>query len=127
VAQEFMTAFPDMQVLMDGLEVEGGVLVDRWTLVGTNTARARRRITSAHGPAPGRVRAPAASRSRSSRRLMAPLGGSVSVTGEPTYKARLKTVSLKDAALTATYDFTPDDRAEVALEATFDGNAASGT
>ena len=27
----------------------------------------------------------------------------------------------------ATYDFTPDDWAEVALEATFDGNAASGT
>ena len=37
VAQEFMTAFPDLQVLMDGLAVEDGVLVYRWTLVGTNT------------------------------------------------------------------------------------------
>jgi hypothetical protein len=37
VAQGFMTAFPDMQVLMDDLDVEGGVLVYRWTLVGTNT------------------------------------------------------------------------------------------
>jgi len=37
VAQGFMTAFPDMQVLMDDLAVEGGVLVYRWTLVGTNT------------------------------------------------------------------------------------------
>ncbi len=55
------------------------------------------------------------------------LRGSVSVTGEPTYKATLKTVALAGAVLTATYDFTPDDRAEVALEATFDGNAASGT
>ena len=37
VAQGFMTAFPDLQVLMDDLAVEGGVLVYRWTLVGTNT------------------------------------------------------------------------------------------
>jgi hypothetical protein len=55
------------------------------------------------------------------------LGGSVSVTGEPTYNAVLNTVSLEGAKLTATYDFTPDDRAEVALEATFDGDAATGT
>ena len=37
VAQAFMTAFPDMRVLMDDLAIEGGVLVYRWTLVGTNT------------------------------------------------------------------------------------------
>jgi hypothetical protein len=37
VARGFMTAFPDMRVLMDDLAVEGGVLVYRWTLVGTNT------------------------------------------------------------------------------------------
>ena len=37
VAQGFMTAFPDMQVLMDGLDVEGEKAVYRWTLVGTNT------------------------------------------------------------------------------------------
>ena len=37
VAQGFMTAFPDMQVLMDALEFEGGQTVYHWTLVGTNT------------------------------------------------------------------------------------------
>ena len=37
VAQEFMTGFPDLQVLMDGLAVEDGAPVYRWTLVGTNT------------------------------------------------------------------------------------------
>ena len=42
------------------------------------------------------------------------LRGSVSVTGEPTYKATLKTVALEGAVLTATYYSTPDDRAEVA-------------
>jgi hypothetical protein len=51
------------------------------------------------------------------------LSGRVSVTGEPTYTATLKTASLEGQALTATYDFTPDDRAEVALE----GNATNGT
>ena len=37
VAQGFMTAFPDMQVLMDSLAIEGHALVYRWTLVGTST------------------------------------------------------------------------------------------
>jgi nuclear transport factor 2 (NTF2) superfamily protein len=37
VAQGFMTAFPDMQVLMDGIAIEGDGAVFRWTLVGTNT------------------------------------------------------------------------------------------
>jgi len=37
VAQGFMTAFPDMQVLMDDLAVEGDRAVYRWTLVGANT------------------------------------------------------------------------------------------
>jgi nuclear transport factor 2 (NTF2) superfamily protein len=37
VAQGFMTAFPDMQVLMDDLALEGEKAVYRWTLVGTNT------------------------------------------------------------------------------------------
>ena len=36
-AQEFMTAFPDLQVLMDGLEVQGERAVFHWTLIGTNT------------------------------------------------------------------------------------------
>jgi hypothetical protein len=55
------------------------------------------------------------------------LGGKVSVTGEPTYKATLKTVKFDGAKMTATYDFPPDERAEVALSATFEGNTGKGT
>jgi predicted ester cyclase len=36
-AQEFMTAFPDMKVAMDGLSVESTRARFRWTLTGTNT------------------------------------------------------------------------------------------
>ena len=35
-AQGFMTAFPDLLVRMDTLEVEGDRIVYRWTLTGTN-------------------------------------------------------------------------------------------
>lgn len=37
VAAGFMKAFPDMQVLMDGLSANDGHIVYRWTLTGTNT------------------------------------------------------------------------------------------
>jgi steroid delta-isomerase-like uncharacterized protein len=37
VAQGFMTAFPDMVVKMDGLSLDGGRVIYRWTLTGTNT------------------------------------------------------------------------------------------
>lgn len=37
-AQGFMTAFPDMVVAMDGVSLEGGRAVYRWTLTGTNTS-----------------------------------------------------------------------------------------
>ena len=37
VAQEFMSAFPDLKVLMDDVGVDGDRAVYRWTLVGTNT------------------------------------------------------------------------------------------
>jgi len=37
VARGFMTAFPDMQVIMDELLVRDGGAVYEWTLVGTNT------------------------------------------------------------------------------------------
>lgn len=37
VAQGFITSFPDMKVLMDGLLIHGDRAVYRWTLVGTNT------------------------------------------------------------------------------------------
>jgi len=36
-AQEFMTAFPDMIVKMDGTSVDGDHAIFRWTLIGTNT------------------------------------------------------------------------------------------
>jgi hypothetical protein len=37
VAQGFMSAFPDMKVLMDDLVEQGDEAVYRWTLIGTNT------------------------------------------------------------------------------------------
>ncbi len=55
------------------------------------------------------------------------LGGRVSVTGEPTYQAVLKTVKFDGNKMAATYDFTPDDRLEVVLATTFEGNTAKGT
>jgi hypothetical protein len=56
-----------------------------------------------------------------------PLTGKVSVTGEPAYKATLKTLSFDGKKMTGKYDFTPDEQAEVTLTATFEGNKATGT
>jgi hypothetical protein len=56
-----------------------------------------------------------------------PMTGGVSVTGEPTYKAKLKTLSFDEAKMTATYDFPLDESLEVALTATFDGKNVTGT
>jgi hypothetical protein len=36
-AQEFMTAFPDMVVTMDGVSGHGDRAIYRWTLTGSNT------------------------------------------------------------------------------------------
>jgi ketosteroid isomerase-like protein len=36
-AQDFMTAFPDMVVTMDGTSIDGDHAIFRWTLIGTNT------------------------------------------------------------------------------------------
>jgi uncharacterized protein (TIGR02246 family) len=36
-AQEFMTAFPDLVVRMDGVEQTGTAVLFRWTLTGTHT------------------------------------------------------------------------------------------
>jgi nuclear transport factor 2 (NTF2) superfamily protein len=36
-AQSFMSAFPDMKVIMDDLQFEGDRAVYQWTLIGTNT------------------------------------------------------------------------------------------
>jgi hypothetical protein len=53
--------------------------------------------------------------------------GNVAVTGDPAYKASIKTLSFDGPKMTARYDFPPDDRAEVHLAATFDGGGANGT
>jgi predicted ester cyclase len=37
VARSFMTGFPDMKLLMDGLHIQGDRAVYLWTFVGTNT------------------------------------------------------------------------------------------
>ena len=52
--------------------------------------------------------------------------GKVSVTGEPTYSATFKSVAFDGKKMSAKYDFPPDPAAEVALDATFDGNKAAG-
>ena len=38
-ARSFMTAFPDMQVLMDDLVMKEGGVEYHWTLIGTNTGQ----------------------------------------------------------------------------------------
>jgi hypothetical protein len=55
------------------------------------------------------------------------LAGRVSVTGEPTYKATLKTLSFDGPKMTGSYDFPPDTAADVMLAATFESSSAKGT
>ena len=55
------------------------------------------------------------------------IGGSVSVTGEPTYQATLRSVAFEGRKMTAKYDFPPDDAAEVVISASFDGDNVTGT
>jgi hypothetical protein len=55
------------------------------------------------------------------------VGGRVSVTGDPTYKATFRTLTFDGPKMTATYDFPPDERVEVVLGATFEGDSATGT
>lgn len=55
------------------------------------------------------------------------IGGKVSVTGEPTYKATLKTLSFDGKKMTAKYDFPPDEGGQVILTAAFEGNTVTGT
>ena len=55
------------------------------------------------------------------------LTGRVSVTGEPTYKATIRTLTFEGNKMTAAYDFTPDPQMEVILGLAFDGKKASGT
>ena len=37
VAQGFITAFPDMELLMDDIRIKGNRAVYHWTFIGTNT------------------------------------------------------------------------------------------
>lgn len=55
------------------------------------------------------------------------LTGKVAVSGEPSYEATLAKVAFDGNRMTAQYDFTPQPEAEVLLQATFDGNTATGT
>ena len=56
-----------------------------------------------------------------------PLTGRVAVTGEPAYKAVFKSLAFDGKKLTGSYDFPPDEAAEVSLAATPDGNKLTGT
>ena len=56
-----------------------------------------------------------------------PLTGRVAVTGEPTYKAVFKSLAFDGKKLTASYDFPPDEAAEVSLAATAEGSKLTGT
>jgi predicted ester cyclase len=44
VAQSFMTAFPDLSVMMDDLLLRGDVVEYHWTLIGTNIGLTGRRV-----------------------------------------------------------------------------------
>ena len=55
------------------------------------------------------------------------LSGRVSVTGEPSYKAALRTVAFEGAQMTAAYDFPGDEAVEVLVTAAFEGNTVKGT
>ncbi len=55
------------------------------------------------------------------------IGGRVSVTGEPTYKATFKQLSFDGKKMSARYDFPPDPGGEVRLGCAFDGNTGTGT
>jgi hypothetical protein len=52
------------------------------------------------------------------------LAGRVSVTGEPTYDATLKTVSFDGNKMNARYDFPPDPGGEIVLAGSFDAGRA---
>ena len=55
------------------------------------------------------------------------VGGRVSVTGEPTYKAILESASFEGPKMTAKYTFPPEESLGVVLVITFEGNNAKGT
>ena len=54
------------------------------------------------------------------------LGGRVSVTGEPTYNATLRTVTVEGQKISWSYDFPPDESIEIRMAATIDGKSIKG-
>lgn len=54
------------------------------------------------------------------------LGGRVSVTGEPTYKATLRTVTVDGQKLSWAYDFPADESIEIKMVAAIDGQSLKG-
>jgi hypothetical protein len=57
----------------------------------------------------------------------ASIGGRVSVTGEPTYKAILESASFEGPKMTARYSFPPDESVGIVLVITFESRSAKGT
>ena len=54
------------------------------------------------------------------------LGGRVSVTGEPTYNATLRTVTVEGQKISWTYDFPVDESIEIRMAAAIDGRSMKG-
>lgn len=54
------------------------------------------------------------------------LGGRVSVTGEPAYKATLKTVTIDGQKMSWSYDFPLDESIEIKMVGTIDGQNVKG-
>jgi hypothetical protein len=52
---------------------------------------------------------------------------SVSVSGDPTYKASFAELSFNGATMSGKYDFPPQPETEVLFVASFDGNVGTGT
>ena len=53
--------------------------------------------------------------------------GRVAVTGEPAYKANFRTLTLEGNTIRASYDFPPDEAAEVVLAGSFESASAAGS
>jgi hypothetical protein len=55
------------------------------------------------------------------------VGGQVSTTGEPAYKAKIESVSFEGSKLTVKYTFPPDESIGVVLVGTLEGTTITGT
>jgi hypothetical protein len=55
------------------------------------------------------------------------IGGQVSTTGEPAYKAKIESISFEGSQFTAKYTFPPDESIGVVLAGTLKGTTITGT